>query len=142
MNIVNLLQELDNLIIEHTKPPITTKLRNKLSLALEQAEAHSEAVIKQDRTLATQIETIDRLMKKNQELNADIAQRNTERIKVGVTLNDGTRRMYDANAYQFIPNKNAPQIVEFRMLDKAKNTFREVAHVRFSEIKEVHGPSS
>ena len=70
MNILTHLQELDKLIIEHTQPKVTAILRDKLSFALEQAEAHSDAVAKQEKTLATQMETIDRLLKENQQLIA------------------------------------------------------------------------
>jgi hypothetical protein len=70
MNILNHLQELDNLIIKHTQPPVTAMLRNKLSFALEQVEAHSDAVAKQNKTLSAQAETIDRLMKENAALIA------------------------------------------------------------------------
>ena len=74
MNILSHLQKLNDLIIEHTKPPVTAKLRNKLSLAIEQAEAHSAAVDRQEQTLATQIETIERLEKEKQALLAENAQ--------------------------------------------------------------------
>ncbi len=82
MNIVPQLQDLKNLIIEHTKPPVTAILLNKLSLATEQAEAHSDSVIKQDATLAKQIETIERLMKENQELIAEKARRDSDDSKM------------------------------------------------------------
>lgn len=71
MNILTHLQEIDDLIVEHTKPPITPILRNKLAFAIEQAEAHSSAVEKQERTLAKQVKTIERLMKENEELKLE-----------------------------------------------------------------------
>lgn len=40
MNVNLHLQELDDLIIEHTRPPATTILRNKLSTLREQMEAY------------------------------------------------------------------------------------------------------
>jgi hypothetical protein len=61
MNIILYLQELDDLILQHTKPPVTALLRNKLSLAMEQAEAHSAAVAKQEKTLARQLESYEQL---------------------------------------------------------------------------------
>jgi hypothetical protein len=67
MNILSHLQELDDLIIEHTKPPVTPILRSKLAFCIEQADAHSSAVERQEKTLATQIETIERLMKQNED---------------------------------------------------------------------------
>jgi hypothetical protein len=73
MNILSHLQELDDLIIEHTKPPVTTILRHKLAFALEQAEAHSTAVERQEQTLSRQVETIDGLMKANQSKDAELA---------------------------------------------------------------------
>jgi len=71
MNILTHLQELDNLIVERTKPPVTAVLRNKLSLAVEQAEAHSSAVERQEQTLARQIEAMAQLQKENQHLVAE-----------------------------------------------------------------------
>jgi len=65
MNILRELQELDDLIIEHTKPPITAILRNKLAFCIEQATAHVDAVDRQSLTLSTQVETIERLVAEN-----------------------------------------------------------------------------
>ena len=62
MNILPHLQELDDLVIEHTKPPLTAMLRNKLAFCIEQAAAHFDAVERQSQTLNTQMETIARLM--------------------------------------------------------------------------------
>jgi hypothetical protein len=73
MNILSHLQELDDLIIEHTKPPVTPILRRKLAFCIEQADAHSAAVERQEKTLATQIETIERLMKQNEDAIKKIA---------------------------------------------------------------------
>src|SRR5262245_46087810 len=43
MNITKELQDLDNLIVEHTKPPVTAILRNKLHPLREQMEAYIDA---------------------------------------------------------------------------------------------------
>jgi hypothetical protein len=67
MNIVAHLQELDDMIVEHTKPPVTTMLRNKVAFCIEQAQARAADVDRQEQTLARQIETIDRLMKENKD---------------------------------------------------------------------------
>lgn len=74
MNIVTQLQELDALIIEHTRPPVTAILRNKLSMAIEQAEAHTDAVARQDQTLSRQAEEIQRLMLENKNLVATVSE--------------------------------------------------------------------
>ncbi|MCP5528523.1 MAG: hypothetical protein H7A47_17165 [Verrucomicrobiales bacterium] len=68
MNIVTHLQELDDLIIEHTKPPVTPMLRNKVAFCIEQAQARAADVERQEQTLTKQIETIERLMKENQDI--------------------------------------------------------------------------
>lgn len=78
MNIVTHLQELDNLIIEHTKPPVTAMLRNKVAFCLEQAQARAADVERQEQTLAKQIETIERLVKENKDHVAEIARRDSE----------------------------------------------------------------
>jgi len=70
MNIVEELQRLDELIIEHTKPPVTATLRNQLSNAIEQCEAYQASSDRQDETLARQAETIERLTRENQALIA------------------------------------------------------------------------
>jgi hypothetical protein len=74
MNIVTQLQELDALIIENTTSPVTAKLRNKLSIAIEQAEAHADAVSRQDNTLSRQAQAIADLQEENKKLVATIAQ--------------------------------------------------------------------
>ena len=78
MNIVAHLQELDDLIVKHTVPPVTTMLRNKLAFCIEQASAHEDAVLKQDETLSRQIEAIEKLMKENADLKAEIARRDSD----------------------------------------------------------------
>ena len=42
MNMTLQLQELDKLIVGLTKPPVTTKLRSKLSMIIEQSEAYPD----------------------------------------------------------------------------------------------------
>ncbi len=74
MNILAHLQELDDLIVKHTKPPVTAMLRNKVSFCVEQAQARSADVERQEQTLARQIETINRFMKENRDLVAENTQ--------------------------------------------------------------------
>ena len=49
MDILDQLQILDDLIIEHTKPPITAILRNKLHTTREQAEAYASTAEELDK---------------------------------------------------------------------------------------------
>ena len=77
MNIIEHLQRLDALIVNHTRPPVTAILRNQLALCTEHVEAYQASSDKQDHTLATQIETIERLMKENANLIATIAKLQT-----------------------------------------------------------------
>jgi hypothetical protein len=88
------------------------------------------------------VATMADLKQQNAKLIAAVEKLQAEASNVGVTLNDGTRRMYKANDYVLLPSKNAPVTVEFRMVDKTEHTYQEVAHIRFSEVKEVHGPSA
>src|ERR1051326_8887547 len=85
MNVLTSLQELDKFIIENTRPPLTAELRNKLSFALDQAQAHANDVEKQHRTLSAQLELIDCLTKENEEL-----QQNLEECKA--RLQESNRR--------------------------------------------------
>ena len=78
MNIIEHLTRLDALIIEHTNPPITAKLRHELSFIIEQCEAYQAASGKQDQTLSNQVKTIERLMKENEALVAEKKQRDSE----------------------------------------------------------------
>ncbi len=92
MNIVTHLQELDNLIIEHTKPPVTAMLRNKVAFCIEQAQARAADVERQEQTLSQQIETIERLSKSEAALKAEIARRDAEAdTQVGFHFGDSTR---------------------------------------------------
>ena len=78
-------------MIEHTEPPVTAMLRNKLSLAMEQAEAHSDAVAKQEQTLARQIESYERLQKANANLvaqNKALVAENTALVAENAQLKD------------------------------------------------------
>lgn len=138
MNIIEHLQRLDALIVEHTKPPVTAMLRRELSFAIEQGEAYQAASDKQDKTLAKQAETISALQGQYQELESQ----HRNRHNVGVTLKNGKTVFYPANTYALLPNKNAPVTIEFRMADKAKHTYHEVGHAKWSEVSEVHEPSA
>ena len=73
MNILNELLEMDRLIVDKTQPPLTAQLRNKLSVCVEQAEARSKDVEKQQVTLATQMETIERLQNEVKDLTTTLS---------------------------------------------------------------------
>ncbi len=68
MGMLDQFQKLDELIVENTRPPIRTMLRNQLALTREQVEAYQAASDKQDHTLSRQAKTIAALQKTNQEL--------------------------------------------------------------------------
>ena len=141
MNITLELQKLDELIIEHTNPPATTILRNQLHPLREQLEAYVETK-EQEAKDASELEARhQQLLVEKEALVQRYAQADEAKHKVGVTLNNGVTRIYDANTYALLPNKNAPQTIEFRMLDKVKHTYREVAHAKWSEVAEVHEPA-
>ena len=52
MNFIAELSDFDNLIVEHTKPPVTSILRVKLQSIIEQAEAYVASVAEKDKALA------------------------------------------------------------------------------------------
>jgi hypothetical protein len=81
MNLLTHLQGLDDLILEYTKPPITTVLRSKLALAREQAEAHWDTVEIHERTLARQAEAIEHLRMEHAEHAGQIAKRESGHAK-------------------------------------------------------------
>ena len=137
---IDQFQKLDELIVEHTQPPIRTMLRNQLALTREQVEAYQAASDKQDHTLSRQAKTIAALQKTNQDFVEKYEKPHAEKHKIGVTLKNGQKAMYDADAYAILPNSRAPQMVEFRRTDKAKQTYRRVAHAKWSEIAELHFP--
>jgi hypothetical protein len=91
MNMIEHIQRLDALIVEHTKPPVTTMLRNELSLISEQAEAYQAAADKQDHTLSTQVETIERLMKEKQAIIAAQSGVEEKRFHRGIEFRKGRR---------------------------------------------------
>ena len=64
------------------------------------------------------------------------------RHKVGVTLNNGITRYYDADSYDVLPNFASPKMVEIRKTDKERRSFRSVAIVSWSEIAEIHKPAA
>ena len=66
MNILTQLRDLDDLLVEYTKPPTTSVLRNKLALAIAHAQTYSEVIARQEVSLAWQAETIERLTKEIQ----------------------------------------------------------------------------
>jgi hypothetical protein len=70
MSILDQFQRLDDLIIEHTKPPITAMLRGQLALTREQIEAYQASSDRQDETLAKQAELIATLQDKIKRLES------------------------------------------------------------------------
>jgi hypothetical protein len=101
MNLIERLQRLDALIIEHTKPPVTPILRNQLALCTEEAEAHAERGDKQDHTLATQIETIERLMKENADLQNEAAQAKARDVNFLADEEEKTRKMLESKQLRY-----------------------------------------
>jgi len=58
MGLMDQFQKLDDLILEHTSPPVQGILRNQLALTREQIEAYQAASDKQDATLQKQAEAM------------------------------------------------------------------------------------
>jgi hypothetical protein len=73
MSMLEQFQKLDDLIIEHTGPPIQVILRNQLALTHEQVEAHQDSSDAQDRTLQAQLERISDLEEQVKKRDAMIA---------------------------------------------------------------------
>jgi hypothetical protein len=69
-------QKLDELIIQHTQPPVRAILRHQLSLTREQVEAYQASSDKQDKTLQEQAEMIEQLMKEISALKRAATDRN------------------------------------------------------------------
>jgi phage-related minor tail protein len=82
MSMIDQFQKLDDLIVEHTLPPVQTMLRNQLALTREQIEAYQAASDNQDQTLAAQIKTIEGLMKEKSAVDAQLAALKTEDIRI------------------------------------------------------------
>lgn len=68
MSLMDQFQKLDDLILEHTLPPVQTVLRNQLALTREQIEAYQAASDEQDATLARQAKAIAELQEENKKL--------------------------------------------------------------------------
>ena len=136
MSITAQFQKLDDLIIEHTRPPVTAILRNRLAVVREQVEAYQDTSDKQDKVLAKQAETITELQRKCHELES----KHLESHKVTVTFKNGTTLAYEANDYYIRPNKDKPETVEFRMVDKVKNSYKIVGDAKWAEILAIHLP--
>ena len=130
MRMIEQYQKLDDLIVEHTTPPVQGILRYQLAMTREQVEAYQAASDSQDATLARQAETISELQ----------SQLDASRLKVGVTLRNGTKEMYEGDFYVILPNKNDPQMVEFRKSIKANHTYQTVGHVKWADVSTLHGP--
>lgn len=72
MSMIDQFQKLDDLIVEHTQPPVRAILRNQLALTREQVEAYQAASDKQDQTLAKQAEAIAELQKAKAEVDRQL----------------------------------------------------------------------
>ena len=58
-----------------------------------------------------------------------------------VTLRNGKTLTHPGNDYALLPSKNAPKVVEFRLLDKAKGVFTETGHAEWSQVAHVQKPA-
>ena len=81
MSMIEQFQKLDDLIIEHTAPPVLSLLRNQLALTREQVEAYQERSDQQDATLSAQLKAYDALAEKVKQLTAKIEQMETKEKK-------------------------------------------------------------
>jgi hypothetical protein len=145
MDVIAQFEELDNLIRENTKPPVTPKLRSKLSLMREQIEAYQATSDKQDETLATQAQTITKLQEANaalEEKHCKLELKFENGKRCGVTLKSGEFVPYDADTHAVVPNWYNPAWVEFhRIVTQSPRTYKVVGRVPWTEVKEVHNAS-
>lgn len=74
MSMIDQFQKLDDLIVEHTNPPVRTILRNQLALTREQLEAYQASSDRQDQTLAAQAETIAELQNAKAKVDRQLAE--------------------------------------------------------------------
>ena len=147
MNITLELQQLDDLIVKHTTPPVTAMLRNKLHPLRDQLEAYiiaketgaKQASELEERNRYLVAENLRIISEKNA-LEAKQAESDADRLKVGATLKNGRKVMYEADAYAILPNSKTPQVVEFRKVDTAQHTYQTVAHAKWADVSEIHGP--
>ena len=78
MSMIDQFQKLDDLIVEHTQPPVRSILRNQLALTREQVEAYQAASDEQDKTLSRQAQEIERLMVANADLEKKLLRSDTD----------------------------------------------------------------
>ncbi len=90
MTITLELQELDDLIIKHTAPPVTAILRNKLHPLRDQLEGHIAAKEKEAHHIAELEKQLLDAKAQNEKLQAELARRDTD-------ANNGPRILCDVN---------------------------------------------
>jgi hypothetical protein len=78
MNITMELQRLDDLIIEHTRPPVTTILRNKLHPLREQLEAYVSEKEHAVEIHAQRAKKVEELEAANLKLQTEMARRDSD----------------------------------------------------------------
>jgi hypothetical protein len=83
MSIIEQFQKLDDLIFEHTQPPVRTILRNQLALTREQVEAYQASSDRQDETLSAQAQAIAQLQQENKQLVSQKEEAERRRIAEG-----------------------------------------------------------
>jgi hypothetical protein len=107
------------------------QLRNQIAFI-----AHEVAAFEAEYTRAVQANT--KLQEAQSARDQQVATEN--RHKVRVTLKNGKTVYCSANTHALLPNTAAPVTIEFRMLDKAKGTYRAVGHAMCADVSEVHDP--
>jgi hypothetical protein len=78
MGLMDQFQKLDDLILEHTLPPVQAALRNQLALTREQVEAYQATSDKQDATLQRQANAIAELQEERKKLLQQLSQAPSE----------------------------------------------------------------
>jgi hypothetical protein len=131
------LESLDSMVTNHASTP---EIRSQIAYILREVEALEADFVGTVRNHAQLADAHTKL--KNAQLARDQEAAAENKHKVGVTLNSGVTKFYPANTYALLPNKNAPVTIEFRMADKAKHSYYEVGHAKWSEVAEVHEPSA
>ena len=99
MSILDQFQKLEDLIVEHTVPPVQTRLRNQLALSREQAEAYQRDSDRQDQTLQRQAQTIAALQEENARLLAGLKAKEADPFiehRGALYKRDGTRGIQEA----------------------------------------------
>ena len=135
MNYTEGLNQLERKVLDKEA---VADIRNFIARLREFAEAEDQRTATLDKRNEELLAAKRTIISENQQPGTQDTKSSGLARKFVVTLNSGKTVEYNCDTYVILPNSRDPQMVEFRVVNRPENSYRAIAHAKWSEIAELH----